>query len=68
MGNDFTMVRPAKAADFNGTVIVHWQNVTAGYELGIVSAGEYLGGYAWVGVSACVHPSSSQRVRPFPPD
>jgi hypothetical protein len=46
------VVRPAKAEDFNGTVIVHWQNVTAGYELGSVTEGEYLRGYAWVGVSA----------------
>ena len=46
------VVRPAKAADFNGTVIVHWQNVTAGFELGSVTEGEYLRGYAWVGVSA----------------
>ncbi|MEE2775756.1 MAG: alpha/beta hydrolase domain-containing protein [Acidobacteriota bacterium] len=48
------VVRPKDDADFNGTVIVHWQNVTAGRELGSVSAaqGEYLRGYAWVGVSA----------------
>ncbi len=46
------VVRPANQADFNGTVIVHWQNVTAGYELGNVNDGEYLRGYAWVGVSA----------------
>lgn len=46
------VVRPTKPADFNGTVIVHWQNVTAGYELGSVTDGEYLRGYAWVGVSA----------------
>jgi hypothetical protein len=46
------VVRPAKAEDFNGTVIAHWQNVTAGFELGSVSEGEYLRGYAWVGVSA----------------
>lgn len=46
------VVRPANAADFNGTVIVHWQNVTAGYELGTVTEGEYLRGFAWVGVSA----------------
>ncbi|MFP6584905.1 MAG: alpha/beta hydrolase domain-containing protein [Candidatus Hydrogenedentota bacterium] len=46
------VVRPAKAADFNGTIIVHWQNVTAGFELGSVTEGEYLRGYAWVGVSA----------------
>lgn len=46
------VVRPTSQDDFNGTVIVHWQNVTAGYELGTVSGGEYLRGYAWVGVSA----------------
>jgi hypothetical protein len=46
------VVRPENADDFNGTVIVHWQNVTAGYELGSVTEGEYLRGYAWVGVSA----------------
>jgi len=28
------VVRPVDAADFNGTVIVNWQNVTAGFELG----------------------------------
>ena len=46
------VVRPASNSDFNGTVVVHWQNVTAGYELGSVDDGEYLRGYAWVGVSA----------------
>jgi hypothetical protein len=47
------VVRPIDAKKFNGTVVVHWQNVTAGYELGSVAEGnEYLRGYAWVGVSA----------------
>ena len=47
------VVRPKDASKFNGTVVVHWQNVTAGYELGSVAEGnEYLRGYAWVGVSA----------------
>lgn len=46
------VVRPADPGDFNGTVIAHWQNVTAGYELGSVTDDEYLRGYAWVGVSA----------------
>lgn len=45
------VVRPKDQGDFNGTVILHWQNVTAGYELGS-PGGEYLRGYAWVGVSA----------------
>ena len=46
------VIRPSDPAAFNGTVIVHWQNVTAGREWGSVSRGEYLRGYAWVGVSA----------------
>ena len=47
------VVRPSDDRKFNGTIVVHWQNVTAGYELGSVSAdNEYLRGYAWVGVSA----------------
>ncbi len=45
------VVRPNKQDDFNGTVVVHWQNVTAGYELGS-AGGEVLRGYAWIGVSA----------------
>ena len=49
--------RPAKAQRFNGTVILEWQNVTAGYDIDA----SWLGGnaehfmregYAWVGVSA----------------
>ena len=48
----FLVVRPRDQSRFNGTVVVHWQNVTAGFELGSVTAGEYLRGYAWVGVSA----------------
>ena len=46
------VVRPSDPEDFNGTVVVHWQNVTAGFELGSVTGGEILSGYAWVGVSA----------------
>ena len=45
------VVRPQDAAAFNGTVIVFWLNVTAGFELGSASD-EALRGYAWVGVSA----------------
>ena len=46
------VIRPRQGSDFNGTAILHWQNVTAGYELGSVGNDEYLRGYAWVGVSA----------------
>ena len=47
------VVRPREPAAFNGTVILNWQNVSAGYEYGGLGPGdEALEGYAWVGVSA----------------
>ena len=45
------VVRPVRAP-FNGTVVVSWQNVSAGYEIGSPSGEEIFDGYAWVGVSA----------------
>lgn len=46
--------RPASERRFNGTVIMEWQNVTAGYDLDALWHGEQLTreGFAWVGVSA----------------
>jgi hypothetical protein len=46
--------RPANRRDFNGTVLVEWQNVTAGYDLDALWAPDHFlrAGYAWVGVSA----------------
>jgi hypothetical protein len=46
--------RPADDADFNGTVLVEWQNVTAGYDLDALWNFDDVtrNGYAWVGVSA----------------
>ena len=48
--------RPAAEADFNGTVVVEWLNVSAGLDAApdfAFMADELLrGGYAWVGVSA----------------
>jgi hypothetical protein len=48
--------RPLSAEEFNGTVLMEWQNVTAGYEadaLWIASHDHLMRrGYAWVGVSA----------------
>ncbi len=48
--------RPADPADFNGTVVVEWLNVTAGFDLEANWFGdpEYLldNGYAYVGISA----------------
>lgn len=46
------VVRPDDATRFNGTVVVAWQNVSAGVESGGPSGGELYDGYAWVGVSA----------------
>jgi hypothetical protein len=48
--------RPAQAADFNGTVVVEWLNVSGGLDAQpdySYTADELVrGGYAWVGVSA----------------
>ena len=48
--------RPASPDRFNGTVVVEWNNVTAGRDLDIdwFQAGAYFvrNGYVWIGVSA----------------
>jgi hypothetical protein len=48
--------RPAAEADFNGTVILKWQNVTAGYDLDALWSSFrddfVVDCYAWVGISA----------------
>ncbi|WP_367128461.1 alpha/beta hydrolase domain-containing protein [Saccharothrix sp. HUAS TT1] len=46
--------RPARARDYNGTALVEWQNVTAGYDLDALWNADSVvrAGYAWVGVSA----------------
>src|SRR5262245_45320240 len=46
------VVRPADAATFNGTVIVDWLNVTAGFEIALIDPEALREGAAWVGVSA----------------
>jgi hypothetical protein len=46
------VVRPARADACNGTVVVNWQNVSAGYEQHAPNDGEVYEGYVWVGVSA----------------
>jgi hypothetical protein len=45
------VVRPDDPARFNGTVVLNWQNVSAGFEGGAPSGGELYDGYAWVGAS-----------------
>ena len=46
------IVRPRDPTVANGTAVVHWLNVTAGYEKGTADDEELLSGYVWVGVSA----------------
>ena len=49
----FLVYRPADAKRFNGTVVLCWNNVTAGYELFQGETPEILdGGYAFVGATA----------------
>lgn len=48
----FVVYRPADPERFNGTVVVSWNNVTAGYDLFGGESPEILeGGYAYVGVT-----------------
>ncbi|HEY7069187.1 MAG TPA: alpha/beta hydrolase domain-containing protein [Acidimicrobiales bacterium] len=46
--------RPERNRQFNGDVLVEWQNVTAGYDLDALWSPQQIidRGYAWVGVSA----------------
>lgn len=52
----FVVFRPAKAGDFNGTLIIEWLNVSGGLDAApdwIMAHNELIRrGYAWVGVSA----------------
>lgn len=45
------VVRPTEADGFNGTVLLHWMNVSAGREIERPEDDELYRGYAWVGVS-----------------
>ena len=46
------LVRPKDPARFNGVVIVNWQNVTAGFDIGVPSIHDMTHGFAWVGITA----------------
>ncbi len=52
----FVVRRPTDPGRFNGTVVIEWNNVTAGRDLDIdwFQMGEHFmrGGYAWIGLSA----------------
>jgi len=46
----FYVVRPSDPATFNGVLVVNWQNVTAGFDIGAPPPEIYRGS-AWVGAS-----------------
>lgn len=46
------VLRPADPAKYNGVLLAHWQNVSAGYENGYPTGDEIFNGYAWMAVSA----------------
>ena len=65
--------RPADPARFNGTVVVGWNNVTAGYELFGGESPEFFEGYAFVGATVQhvgVHgfPTNSQGLAAWDPE
>jgi len=45
------VVRPVDPNEFNGAVIVNWQNVTIGVDFGMPDLDQLERGYAWVGVT-----------------
>lgn len=46
------VVRPVDPAKYNGVLLAHWQNVSAGYENGWPTGEEIYSGYAWMAVTA----------------
>lgn len=46
------VIRPEDPTQFNHTVLLNWQNVSAGHESWAPSDGELYEGYVWIGVSA----------------
>lgn len=46
------ILRPEDPAKYNGVLLAHWQNVSAGYENGYPTGDEIFKGYAWMAVSA----------------
>jgi hypothetical protein len=58
------VLRPVDPQRFNHTVLLNWQNVSAGYEQPAPSEGELYQGYVWVGVSAHSRCSSGELWMP----
>lgn len=60
------ILRPADPAKYNGVLLAHWQNVSAGYENGYPTGDEIFKGYAWMAVSAQADGiNGTPRTRPF---
>lgn len=69
----FLVYRPVDPAKFNGTVVVGWNNVTAGYELFGGESPEFFEGYAFVAATVQhvgVHgfPTNSQGLAAWDPE
>jgi len=63
--------RPINQAKFNGTVIVEWLNVSAGFDIACADPRGIYDGFAWVGVSAQrvgVHGYEAALHPPLPPE
>jgi hypothetical protein len=63
--------RPINPARFNGTVVVEWINVSAGYEIACADPRGVYDGFAWVSVSAQrvgVHGYDPAVPPPLPPE
>jgi hypothetical protein len=48
----FVVIRPREPSAANGAVVVNWQNVTAGIDVGRPTGREIWRGYTWVGITA----------------
>lgn len=62
--------RPKDPAKFNGTVVVEWINISAGYEIACADPRGIYDGFAWVSVSAQrvgVHGYEAGVAAPLPP-
>jgi hypothetical protein len=63
--------RPIDQAKFNGTVVVEWLNVSAGFDIACADPRGIYDGFAWVGVSAQrvgVHGYEAALHPPLPPE
>jgi hypothetical protein len=55
------VVRPADPDQFNGVLLVNWQNVTNGDDLGIPATRDLDDGFAWAGITTQAAAINGQR-------